>query len=196
MRTPLTVTRWRAVAELTEALGHEKRSVNEVRLRGVLAVARGSHVPSVARTLSVAERAVRNWVHRYNNDGLTGLTDRRAGRRCRLSADQLECVRERIRAGPRPEDGVCSLRGRDIRGILWQEFHVRYARSSVYYLLHHQVGMRYLKPRPMHRKTDPAAQVAFKKSSLKRSKNISSRTRTNAWRYGSRRKVASGNRGR
>ena len=82
MRTPLTVTRRRAVAELTEALGHEKRSVNAVRLRGVLAVARRYHVPSVARTLSVGERAVRNWVHRYNDDGLTGLADRRA----RLSA--------------------------------------------------------------------------------------------------------------
>ena len=146
--------------------------------------------------LSVAERALRHWVHRYNDDGLTGLADRRAGRRCRLSADQLECVRERIRAGSRPQDGVCSLRGRDLRRILWQEFQVRYARSSVYYLLHHQVGMRYLKPCPMHRKTDPAAQVAFKKSSLKRSKKSSSRMRTNALRYGSRMKVASGNRGR
>ncbi|MCH8053360.1 MAG: winged helix-turn-helix domain-containing protein, partial [Planctomycetes bacterium] len=95
-----------------------------------------------------------------------------------------------------PQDGVCSLQGRDLRRILWQEFQVRYARSSVYYLLHHQVGMRYLKPCPMHRKTDPAAQVAFKKSSLKRSKKSSSRMRTNALRYGSRMKVASGNRGR
>ena len=35
MRTTLTVTRRRAVAELTEALGHDKLSVNEVRFRGV-----------------------------------------------------------------------------------------------------------------------------------------------------------------
>ena len=115
--------------------------------------------------MSVSERAVRNWVHRYNREGLAGLRDRRRGRQCRLSETQLDEVRERIRAGPKPENGVCSLRGKDIRRILHQEFQVRYARSSVYYLLRHQLGMSYLKPRPLHRKADPKAQSAFKKTS-------------------------------
>jgi transposase len=167
MRTPLTVTRTGAVKELTTALRREKRSVNRIRIRAVLAVAHGTHVPAVARTIFMAERAVRNWVHRYNRAGLSGLSDRRMGRQCRLSARQLERIRKRIRAGPRAKDGVCSLRGRDIQRILEKEFHVQYARSSVYYLLHHQLGMSYLKPRPLHRKADPQAQTTFKKTSRK-----------------------------
>ena len=163
MRTPLAVTRVGAVKELAAASRREKRSVNQIRIRAVLSVAQGNHVPVVARSMSVAERAVRNWVHRYNRGGLVGLQDRRKGRQCRLSDSQLEEIRKRLREGARPEDGVCSLRGHDIRRVLEKEFHVRYCRSSVYYLLHHQVGMSYLKPRPLHRKTDPGAQAAFKK---------------------------------
>ena len=163
MRTPLTVTRAGAVKELAAAWRGEKRSVNQIRIRAVLSVARGDHVPTVARSMSVAERAVRNWVHRYNRRGLVGLQDQRRGRQCRLSDSQLEKIRKRLREGARPEDGVCSLRRRDIQRILEQEFQVRYCRSSVYYLLHHQLGMSYLKPRPLHRKSDPQAQAAFKK---------------------------------
>ena len=191
MRTPLTVRRDGAVAELSAALRREKRSVNQVRLRGALAVARGHRVPAVAQTLGVAERAVRNWVHRYNQRGLAGLADRRTGRRPRLSGKQIEQLRERIRAGPRPDDGVCSLRGCDIRRILREEFRARYARSSVYYLLHHQLRLSYLKPRPLHRKTDPVAQEDFKKTSRKGSKTSGKRTSTGGWKSGSRMKAAS-----
>ncbi|MHC4697241.1 MAG: helix-turn-helix domain-containing protein [Planctomycetota bacterium] len=135
-----------------------------------MAVARGHRVPAVARTLGVAERALRNWVHRYNERGLAGLADQRSGRKPRLSAKQIDELRKRMRAVPREDDGVCSLRGCDIRRILREEFHVRYARSSVYYLLHHQPRMGYLKPRPLHRKTDPVAQETFKKTFRKGSK--------------------------
>lgn len=192
MRTPLTVTRAGAVKELSAALRGEKRSVNQIRVRAVLSVARGNHVPLVARSMAVAERAVRNWVHRYNGRGLVGLQDQRKGRQCRLSDSQLEKIRKRLREGAQPEDGVCSLRGRDIQRVLEKEFQVRYCRSSVYYLLHHQLGMSYLKPRPLHRKTDPEAQAAFKKTSQKSCKKSGKRIRTDASRSGSRMKAGSG----
>jgi transposase len=191
MRTPLTVTRAGAVKELATALRREKRAVNQIRIRAVLSVARGNHVPMVAQWISVAERAVRNWVHRYNRRGLVGLQDQRKGRQCRLSDSQLKKIRKRLREGARPEDGVCSLRGRDIQRVLEKEFHVRYCRSSVYYFLHHQLGMSYLKPRPIHRKTDPEAQAAFKKTSEKSCKTSEKRIRTDGSRSGSRTKAGS-----
>jgi len=196
MRTPLKVERVGAVAELTAGLKKEKRSVNQVRLRAVLAVARGGHVPAVSQTFSVGERAARNWVHAYNESGLEGLADKRAGRVCRLSVENQARLQERIRSGSLETDGVCSLRGQDILRILQEEFDVAYAESSVYYLLHHQLGFSYLKPRPLHRKTDPAVQEAFKKSSRKRSKTSGRNTPRNGSRSGSRTKAASGNKGR
>jgi len=196
MGTPLKVERAGAVAELAARLRLEKRAVNQVRLRAVLAVARGEHVPGVAKALSVAQRAVRNWVHRYHESGVSGLQDGRAGRRCQLSAEDQARLKQRIRAGPRVDDAVCSLRGVDVRRILKDEFGVEYAPSGVYYLLHHQLGFSYLKPRPIHRKTDPHVQEAFKKSSRKSSRESAKNTRTSGSRSGSRTKAASGSKGR
>ena len=163
MRTPLKVEREEAVAELAACVKAEKRAVNQVRLRAILLVARGGHVPAVAEALSVGERAVRNWVHRYNESGVDGLRDARTGRRCQLSVEDQARLKERIRAGPRAADAVCSLRGEDVRQILKDEFGVEYGLPGVYYLLHHQLGFSYLKPRPIHRKADPQVQEAFKK---------------------------------
>ncbi len=94
---------------------------------------------------------------------------------------------------PRPEDGVCSLRANDIQRILQQAFQVRYARTSVYYLLHHQLGMSYLEPRPLHRKADPKAQAAFEKSSQNASRESARRIRTGVSKSGSRTRADSAN---
>lgn len=193
MRTPLQIGRQGAEQELKAALRSEARARGQLRLRALLAVARGEHVPQVARLLGVAERAVRNWVNRYNRHGLGGLRDRRGGRRGRLSSAQLERVRARLLAEPRPADRVCSLRGVDIRRILRDEFGTPFARSSVYYFLRHTLGFSYLKPRPLHTKADLAAQGAFKKTSRKRSRPSGNATRVGGWKCGSTTKAASGN---
>lgn len=122
MRTPIGITRDGAVAERTAALRGVRKPSQERRLRALLAVAKGEHAPQVAQALSLAERAVRNRVQRYNRSGLDGLRDRRGGRKCRLSAGQLARVKARRLAEPQPEDGVCSLRGADMRRILEPEF--------------------------------------------------------------------------
>ncbi len=191
MRTPLRVRRKGAERELKVALRQETRARGQLRLRALLAVVQGEHVPRVARRLGVAERAVRNWVNGYNRRGLGGVRDRRGGRRCRLSGAQLERVRVRLLTEPTPADGVCSLRGVDIRRILKEEFGAAYARSSVYYFLHHTLGFSYLKPRPLHPQTDLAAQEAFKKTSRKPSLKSGKTTRNGVWKSGSTMRAAS-----
>src|SRR5512144_2737164 len=86
MRTPLVITRVGASEELRRALRTEPRARAQLRLRALLAVAQGAHVPRVAQLFHVAQRALRNWVNGYNRKGLSGLRDRRGGRRCRLTA--------------------------------------------------------------------------------------------------------------
>jgi transposase len=191
MRTPLAITRAGAVKELRAAVRTERKVRGQLRLRALLAVAAGEHVPRVAKLLHVAERALRNWVNIYNRQGLARLRDRRGGRRCRLSREQLACVRARLLAEPTPADGVCSLCGIDVRRILLEEFGTAYARSSVYYFLHRTLGFSYLKPRPLHTQTDLAAQAAFKKTSRKSSRKSGSAIRTGVWRCGSTTKAAS-----
>ena len=191
MRTPLAITRAGAVKELRAAVRAERQVRGQLRLRALLAVAAGEHVPRVAKLFHVAERALRNWVNTYNRQGLARLRDRRGGRRCRLSQEQLARIRTRLLAEPTPADGVCSLRGVDVRRILQAEFGTAYARSSVYYFLHHTLGFSYLKPRPLHTQTDLAAQEAFKKTSRKSSRKSGSATRAGVWRCGSTTKAVS-----
>jgi len=191
MRTPLAITRAGAVEELRAAVRTEAKAHGQLRLRALLAVAAGEHVPRVAQLFHVAERALRNWVNTYNRQGLARLRDRRGGRRCRLAVPELAHVRARLLAEPTTADGVCSLRGVDIRRILQEEFGTAYARSSVYYFLHRTLGFSYLKPRPLHEKTDPAAQGTFKKTSRKSWPKSGGRTRAGGWKFGSKMKPAS-----
>ena len=94
-------------------------------------------------------------------------------------------------AEPTTADGLCRLRGVDIRRIPRAEFGTAYARSSVHYLLHRTLGFSYLKLRPLHAKTAAAAQDALKKTSRKSWPKSGRRIRTSNWKSGSKMKPAS-----
>ncbi len=140
------------------------------RLQALVLAQQGHTAVHTAELLGMSRRMVQKWVQRYNEDGLAGLSDRSGrGRTYKLSEDQRLQLQQRIEAGPREEDGVCTLRGTDIQEILEQEFGVLYHLNGVYALLH-RLGYSCLMPRPRHRKTDPKVQTAFKKKSLSRSR--------------------------
>src|SRR5690606_1266506 len=79
----------------------------------------------------------------------------------KLTPEQVERLKARLDAGPLPEDGVCTLRGRDVVRILENEFGVKHTIGSIYSVLH-RIGYSCLSPRPRHEKNDPAAIEAFK----------------------------------
>jgi transposase len=70
-------------------------------------------------------------------------------------------LKQRLDAPPRPEDGVCTLRGRDIQRILEQEFGVLMSLQAVYDLLE-RFGYSSLMPRPQHEEANPEVQEFFK----------------------------------
>ena len=105
------------------------------RLRVVILAMRGFTAPAVAMAVGLSRRICQRWVQRFNEFGLLGLEDQRGGRQSPpLTPDQQEQMHERLNAGPTPEDGVCSLRGVDVRRILTKEFGVVRSLSAVYNL--------------------------------------------------------------
>lgn len=165
MRAPLRIRLQGAESELKHDLNRIRNSNTQIRIRAVLAVAKGKTIPEVAQTMSLAARTIQNWVNNYNRYGLEGIKDHRTkGRKPRLTEQQKAWLVERIEAGPLPEDKVCSLRAVDIQRIVEKQFGHKYSLTGVYYMLHHQLGFSYLKPRPRHTKADPQAQEAFKKT--------------------------------
>ena len=124
-------------------------------MQAIILAKQGDTAPQIARALGVSRRAVQAWVAAYNRGGLEALPDRpHPGRTPILPRDQEARFLERIDAPPRPEDGVCELRGADIRRILEQEFAARYTLDGVYKLLH-RLGYSDLMPRPQHPETRP-----------------------------------------
>ena len=104
-------------------------------------------------------QTLRDWVIRYNEGGLAGLSDRvPPGRSCRLSPEQMADLSEIVEAGPDlAVDHVVRWR-RVIRERWGVEFHER----TVGKLLH-RLGFARLSVRPKHPKSDPAAQAEWGK---------------------------------
>ena len=75
---------------------------------------------------------VQAWVGRYNEGGLAALQERpHTGRPPRLAAADVPRFRDRLEAGPTPEDGVCTFRCQDLRRILEEEFGVSCAAGDL-----------------------------------------------------------------
>jgi transposase len=153
-----------ALDELKQIEREERNAGRSKRLRIVILALEGWTAPSIALSVGLSRRVCQNWVYRYNASGLNGLDDQRGGSQWPplLSAEQEEQFRERLAAGPVPGDEVCTLRGADFQRILASEFGVLRSLASVYHLLH-RLGYSCLRPRPKHRRSDPAAQERFQK---------------------------------
>ena len=166
------------------------------RIRAVILARRGQTARQIGEALSVTGRAVQDWVRWYNEGGLENLPDAaRPGQPRKCPKEKFEAVRARILAGPRPEDGVCTLRGRDVQRILAEEFGVVQTLSATYALLH-TLGLEPLRPRPRHVKNDPAAMEAWLESAPLLSAPSATNTPTKKSRSGSRTRPGSGSRGR
>jgi transposase len=133
-----------------------------LRHQAVVLAMQGQSAPSIAQALGCSRRAVQTWVARYNQGGVPALQERpHTGRPPRLAGSDLLRFQERLEAGPKPEDSVCTLRCRDLRRILEEEFGVCLRRQAVYDLLH-RLDYSSLMPRPQHEQANPEVQEFFK----------------------------------
>lgn len=125
------------------------------RYRAVLLALQGQSAEAIMVTLDRSRNFVQRWVYAYRDGGVDAICPKRqTGRPRKLTELEEVQLRERILAGPRQQDAVCSLRGKDARRILDSEFGVQYSLAGVYVLLH-RLGLSSLVPRPRHRKNDP-----------------------------------------
>jgi transposase len=155
----------RSATEISQLIEKAKRPKLRRRLRIIALALDGLTAEGVAERTKSSRRRVQEWVARWNREGLAGLEDQPGrGAKLPLDAEQQAQLKQRLDAGPREEDGVCTLRGEDVRRILHEEFGVVRSLAAVYYLLH-RLGYASLVPRPQHRRTDPERQDRFLKKS-------------------------------
>ncbi len=105
-------------------------------------------------------------VHRYNAEGLAGLTNRRAPeRKPRLRPEQKAELAQMVREGPDAAvDGVVRWPRVDLKRQIEARFGVTMHARTVGKQLA-ALGFRRLSVRPQPPKSDPEAQEAFKRTS-------------------------------
>ena len=139
------------------------------RMLALALVLEGSSRAEAARHAGMDRQTLRDWVHRYNAEGLPGLRDRpRSGRKPRLTPEQEAELVAVVDQGPEPErDGVVRWRRIDLKALIEARFAVRLHERSVGKVLR-RLGSSRISVRPRHPKADEAAQEAFKKASPRR----------------------------
>lgn len=173
------------------------RSGNVAQARRLLALAlvlEGVSRTEAATICGMDRQTLRDWVHRYNAEGIAGLLDRKSsGPEPRLSAGQLAELAAIVEKGPDPEkDGIVRYRRIDLRDIVEERFGVSFHERTIGKILH-GLGFAHMSVRPRHPQADPEVQDAFKKTSLNlpgpSSRKVPNKSRS---RSGSRTKHASG----
>ena len=167
MGTALMVTR---TAHSASALrGFAAKSRDGAQIRRLLAIA--SILESRSRTeaaeLSGMDRqTLRDWVHRYNEEGIAGLKSRSAPGRIRmLSDDQMATLKALVIEGPDlATNKVVRWRCVELREEVARRFSVQVHESTIGKWLR-QLGLTRLQLRPYHPKKDAEAQEAFKETS-------------------------------
>ena len=101
------------VDELRARAAAEPNALRRDRYRAVLLALDGAEADAIAAALGRARRSVQDCAYAYRDGGLDAVQPaRRTGRVARLSPGTEARLKERLDAGPLPEDGVCTLRGR------------------------------------------------------------------------------------
>jgi transposase len=164
---PLTVPdAENVILALQDEIRRSDESRYDHRLHGLLLVAQGMTAPEVGRMLGDSPRMVQYWVHRFEEEGLSGLAEGdRPGRPRRLTEVQMRSVESALRRRP-DEAGLSGTLwdGKTLSAFLEQKFEVDLGVRQCQRLFR-QLGFRLRKPRPMIHHTDPIVQAAHKKNS-------------------------------
>ena len=157
--------------DLRAAAARERDGGAARRMLAIALVLEGVERKTAAETCGMDRQTLRDWVHRYNAAGLSGLHDRKPpGPTPKLTAAQAGELTAWVEAGPDPtQHGVVRWRRVDLRDELQRRFGVELHERSVGKVLA-KLGYRRLSVRPRHPDADEQAQAAFKKTSPRSSR--------------------------
>lgn len=173
----IAITRTMDIKELRRLARLEKSGRIASRMFAIANVLSGMSREMAARLAGMERQTLRDWVHRFNAEGVKGLCDRpRSGRPWGIGIEDRKKFLEIVETGPDPEkDGLVRWRRIDLKKWLKTECDADYHERSVGKLLE-RLGYSHLSVRPVHWEADAVAQEDFKKTSPQKSKKSSPNT--------------------
>jgi len=159
-------------AELRRLAAATNDAKQSRRLLSLAAVLDGMSRAEAAKIGGMDRQTLRDWAHRFNEQGPAGLKDkRRRGNPMRLSQAQQTELAEIVETGPdRAVHGVVRWRRIDLQRVIVERFGVEYHERTIGKLLKH-LGFSHISARPQHPKQDGEVIAAFKKTSRGRSRH-------------------------
>lgn len=153
-----------SAAELRREAGRTKDAKASRRMLALALVLDGRSRAEAAESCGMDRQTLRDWVHRYNSEGLAGVVDRPLpGRTPMLDTEQMRALAAIVEKGPDPEtDGVVRWRRIDLCRVVERRFGVRLAERTMGAILH-RLGFVKLSARPRHPQGDAEAQELYKK---------------------------------
>lgn len=153
-------------ARLRGAAARSRDAAGSRRMLALALVLEGRNRTEAARAAGMDRQTLRDWVHRYNEAGLDGLTDRAntGAPRRKLTAEQEATFAAWVREGPKPEQHkVVRWRLVDLRDEIARQFGVQLHERTVGKLMA-RLNFARVSVRPRHPEQDAAAQEAHKKT--------------------------------
>src|SRR6195952_5958099 len=107
-----------SASELRQASARSKNASAARRMLALALVMEGTDRTTAARSCGMDRQTLRDWVHRYNTEGLSGLENKPPpGRPSKLTAEQKQGLVALVEAGPQAgKDKVGRWRGGHFRG--------------------------------------------------------------------------------
>lgn len=167
MSRAITVTRTEhTAAELREFAAKSRDGAQVRRVLALALILEGGSRTDAAEQSGMDRQTLRDWVHRYNAEGVEGLKSRAGpGQPPALSPEQMAELAALVIKGPDPEtDKVVRWRCCDLRDEVARRFTVEVHERTIGKWLRH-LRLTRLQPRPFHPKKDAGAQETFKKTS-------------------------------
>ena len=165
MPGPLPIHSEHSAAELRRLARHERDGRVSTRLLALANALEGMPRERAAQLAGMTGQTLGDWVHRYNEEGLAGLEDRRrSGRPCGLDEGRQATLKALILKGPKLErDGCVAWRVRDLCRLVERRFGVTYSENGMLSLIK-RLELSWQKARPIHPEADLKAQARFKRA--------------------------------
>ena len=165
MGVAVSVTRLDHSSVELRSLARVEAGAVACRILAIAHVLDGTSRAEAAALCGMDRQTLRDWVHRFNAEGIEGLANQASsGRTPALSEGQMAELRTIVLTGPDlARDGVVRWRCCDLQGVIAERFGVTLHERTVGKLLR-RLRLTRLQPRPHNPKRDEKAQAVFKKT--------------------------------
>ena len=158
-----------APEELRRRARRERDGRVSARLIALANALDGMDRATAARLAGMDRQTLRDWVHRYNAEGIAGLSNRPLpGRPPKLTEGQMAWLKAIVLRGPNlVTDRVRRWRVIGLCRVVEERWGVLYSETGMLRLLW-SLDLSHRKTRPVHPQANAKAQEVFKKGALRR----------------------------